>query len=306
MIKTAWRIWNDFLFQPIGTEVICIYRILLAVLVFANLMDISGHFLTWYGLHGILSSESLTLLQWEGAPKFSLLCLLPNDAVRTAYFWSLMLASISLCLGFCTTFSAGYVSMGLVSLYHYNPYISNGGDTFLRLVSIFMTFAPCGDRYSLDDRLFNKTGHHNDKSPWAQRMIQIQLAVAYWGAFWFKANGPLWWDGTAVYYATRLPELMNGPFPLLDTLWFCKLSSWSTLIVEFAAWTLIWYRSTKYYVLAVLVVLHAFIAYLFVLPYFQALFVCTLLTFVDVANIKNAFAYIDKLTNRQQSSGSVK
>jgi hypothetical protein len=179
--------------------------------------------------------------------------------------------------------------MGFVTLYHHNPFIFNSGEALLRLNSIFLTFAPAHENYSLDCWLRARKGlpaYPPLRCPWAQRMIQLQLAIAYAGAFGSKMFGPQWWDGSAVYYATRIPQFINFPFPLLDQLWFCRLSTWMTLLIEFAGFTLIWFKPLRRYVIGVLLLLHAGIAYLFFLPIFQSLFVATLVTFIEAEQVK--------------------
>lgn len=228
--------------------------------------------------------EILKKVFWQGQARFDLLLLSANDAASQAYLYSLILAAFCLMLGLATRFSAGYLAMGFISLYHHNPYIFNAGEALFRLNSIFLTFAPSNEHYSLDCWIRAKRGlpaYPALRCPWAQRMIQLQLTIAYFGAFCSKAMGPQWRDGSAVYYASRLSELINFPLPLLDQIWFCRFSSWMVLLIELAGFTLIWFKPIRPYVLVVLLLLHLGIAYLFILPFFQFLFMVTLLTFLE-------------------------
>lgn len=283
MLKAIIEKWRRFWFQPIGSETIAIYRILFGFLALVDLADISPSFLVWYGRSGIMSTEVLQKVFWHG-PRFDLLLLSSNDWTSQVYFYSLIFAAVCLMLGLCTRFSAGYLALGFISLYHHNPYIFNSGEALFRTNAIFLTFAPAGQRYSLDCLLRSKRGlpaYPAVRCPWPQRMIQLQLAIAYAGAFWSKVQGPQWIDGSAVYYATRMTEFINLPLPLLDQMWFCRLSTWMTLLIEFTGFTLIWFKPIRSYVLVSLVLLHAGIAYLFFLPFFQCLFVVTLVTFLE-------------------------
>lgn len=284
MLAAVTKKWRQFWFEPIGSEAIAIYRILFGFLALVDLVDISKSFLVWYGSSGIMPVEILKKVFWHGQARFDLFLLSGNDLASQVYFYSLIFAAFCLMLGLCTRFSAGYLAMGFISLYHHNPYIFNAGESLFRMNSIFLTFAPANEKYSLDCWLRAKRGlpdYPALRCPWAQSMIQLQLAIAYAGAFGSKMLGPQWCDGSAVYYASRLTEFINLPLPLLDQLWFCRFSTWMTLIIEFAGFTLIWFKPARPYVLVALLILHAAIAYLFILPFFQALFIATLVTFLE-------------------------
>lgn len=276
--------WRVFFFEPISPAAIGLYRILFGWLVLLTLLDIGQKFLVWYGHNGILDFELMKLACWNGEGHFDLLSLCPNDLCLQIYFGSLIISALALMVGLCTTFSAGYTAMGLISLYNHNPYIFHGGDHMVMLICIFLTFSAAGEIYSLDRWLLEKKWNSKFPkpcSPWGQRMVQLQLAIVYFGAFWFKIGESNWLDGTAVYYCTRFPDLMHNSLPLLDQMWFCRICTWGTLALEFAGFTLIWFKPLRYYVLAGLFLMHAGIDYVFNLPIFQWLFLCTLITFIE-------------------------
>jgi hypothetical protein len=285
--------WRGFWFEPIGTETIAIYRILFGFLAVVDLVDISASFSVWYGRSGIMPVDILQKVFWQGQARFDLFLLSPDDWTSQAYLYSLIVAAVCLMLGLGTRFSAGYLAMGFVSLYHHNPYIFNAGEALFRLNSIFLTFTPSNEHYSLDSWLRSKRGlpaYPPLRCPWAQRMIQLQLTIAYFSAFWAKTLGLQWRDGSAVYYASRLTELINFPMPLLDQIWFCRLSSWAVLLIEFTGFTLIWFKPVRPYVLIAMLLLHLGIAYLFILPFFQFLFMVTLVTFMEPELVKDMMA----------------
>src|SRR6516164_5819746 len=88
--------------------------------------------------------------------------------------------------------SIALVFLCLTSIQQRNLYITHGGDTFLRLAGFFLIFAPAGAALSLD-RLIGmwrgKDSGVRPRSPWAQRMIQIQLALVYLTTFLVKIKG---------------------------------------------------------------------------------------------------------------------
>lgn len=287
-MRRLWRIFQSFLFQPIGTESLGLFRIVFGLLVLQQLtLGIAPDLLLWFGSHSAVPFDLVQQYAWQGEARFDLLALLPNDAAIVIYFSSLVLAALFLVLGLFSRFSSAYLAMGLVSLHHHNPALFNGGDNMMRIMSIFLALSPCGASYSLDAKLgLVEKNYASFLFPWSQRMIQIQMAIAYCGAFWVKAISPQWYDGSAIYFATRLVDFMNGEFPLLDQIWFCKLACWFTLAVELASWTLIWMPRCRKVILPLLVFLHLSIDYLFRLPVFEYVFIAGLITFIPPENIR--------------------
>jgi hypothetical protein len=176
----------------------------------------------------------------------------------------------------------------MLSLHNHQPFNINGGDTMLRLYSFYLMFSDSGAALSVD-RLIKRwtapTLGENSRprliSPWGQRMIQIQLALAYWSTFENKIAGKQWVEGTAVYYAVRLDDLARFQMPYLyNNPLFCKFLTWFTLAVEGSMWTLVWFKEFRYYVLAAAVAMHLGIDYSINLPVFEWAFMAGFVTFI--------------------------
>jgi hypothetical protein len=285
MLSKAWNSWRVFWFEPQPVEPLALYRILFGLLVLQMaVLHVGADFLTWYGSHAVISTEAIAHSFWQGQPRFDILLLFSgNDLYLTIYFLTFILAAAFLTVGFATRYSAIWVCLGLISLHHHMPYNINGGDAFMRLASMFLAASPCGEALSIDNYLRRKRGITVTRmhSPWCQRMIQVQLALAYCTTFLWKASGQQWQDGTAVYYATRLDDMIRLQIPwLLDNLVILKGLTWYTLFIECASWTLIWFRPLRYYVLAGVFLLHFGIDLFISLPVFQWVFIATLVTFI--------------------------
>ena len=291
--------WRRFFFQPSPVLSIAIFRILFGLLVLESaVIHVGDNFLDWYGPNAVIPIESVKAYFWHNQPRLDILLLFPNESGwLLGYFASFVVAAVCLTLGLGTRFCALWVSLGLISLHHHDPFNINGGDAFLRLVSIFLVFSPCGYALSLDNVIRRKLGKPIPElhMPWAQRMIQLQLAIAYCATFWAKFSGEQWLDGTAVYYATRLEDLIRFDLSFLfDNLWFCKALSWYTLAVEFAMWTLVWVKELRYYVLAATLFLHIGIDAAINLPVFEWAFIATLVTFIDSEDIARAYSWLKR------------
>lgn len=285
-LKALLEAWRRFFFEPQLVLPLALYRIVFGLLVLQSLLiHVGVEFLTWYGPNAIIPLEAVKEHFWHNSPRFDVMLLLPReDGWFIAYFASLVIAAVLLVLGLCTRYSAAYVCLGLISLHHHDPFNINGGDTFLRLTSMFLAVSPCGEAWSVDNWIKRKRGIEIERehSPWALRMIQIQLCIAYCDTFFCKIVGTQWLEGIAVYYAVRLDDMQkfNLPFGLYDQLWFCKFLTWYTLVIEFAMWTFVWFREARYYCLAGALLLHLGIDMTINLPVFEWAFIACLATFI--------------------------
>jgi hypothetical protein len=290
-LKAAWEAWRKFWFEPQSVLPLAFYRILLGLLILQSLViHVGTDFLTWYGPNAIVPIEAVKQYFWNGEPRFDVLLIFPQeDGWYVGYYISLVIATIFSTIGLCTRYSAFYVCLGLISLHHHDPYNINGGDTFIRLTSIFLAMSPCGEAWSVDNWIKTRRGIAIDRihSPWALRMIQVQLALAYCDTFWCKVVGAQWLDGTAVYYATRLDDMLKFNIPFLfDNLFFCKLLSWGTIVIEFSMWTLVWFKEIRYFVLFSALCLHLGIDMTINLPVFEWAFIFCLVTFIEPKDLE--------------------
>lgn len=301
-VKSLYEHWRKFWFAPEGTLTIGVYRILFGLLILQiALIHLSGRFTEWYGEKAIVPLPTVINYFWYKEPRFDLFLLFPqSEPTFTLFYVALIVSGITLTLGLCSNFSALLVWLLLLSMHHQDPYNINGGDAFLRAVAPFLVMSHCGDSFSVDAWIDRKRGVFRPalRSPWAQRLIQVQLALVYWQTFICKVSGAQWLDGTAVYYATRLDDMLRFPLPLVSD---CKpvftIMTWFTLVIEFAGWTLIFVRELRYYVLIGLVMLHLGIDYMINLPVFEWAFIFALLTFVDSTDLE---AFLVKLSDRRR------
>jgi hypothetical protein len=187
-----------------------------------------------------------------------------------------------------------FVFLCLTSIQQRNLYITHGGDTFLRVAGFFLMFAPAGAALSLDRlirmRRGKEAGAVQPRSPWAQRMIQIELALLYFSAFCWKAEGPAWVQGTALYYVYHLDEVRRFPIPS----WFLhplllKLGTWSAMALEFALGVLIWIKEFRYYLLALGVLFHLTLEYSLNIPLFEWDILSAYVLFIEPADLERAW-----------------
>ena len=171
---------------------ISLFRVIDGALVIATLLLLRPDWLTWYGVHGWLGLP--TALKLEPGNRLNLFSVLPqSNAWNEALFWVALGSAILLTIGLFTRLNSVLVFICLTSIQQRNLYITHGGDTFLRLAGFFLIFAPDGTAFSVDRLIRLRRGKESPtiqpRSPWAQRMIQLQLSFLYLATFLLKIKG---------------------------------------------------------------------------------------------------------------------
>ena len=288
--------WNEFFFAPQRPTPISLFRILYGCCVLATLILLHPDWLTWFGVH---SWETLsTIRQIEPGTRLNLFTVIPqSDAWINGLFWVFLASAVCLTAGFVTRLNTVVVYLCLTSIHQRNLYINHGGDTFLRVAGFFLIFAPAGAAFSVDRLLRIRRGKEGaeiqPRSPWAQRMIQFELALVYFTSFWWKSMGAPWVDGTALYYVLHLEEIRRFPVPhWIQQPVILKLGSWLALALEFSLGVLIWIKELRYPLLLAGLLFHLCLEYTLNIPMFQWDILSAYVLFVDPADLTRAWNWV--------------
>ncbi len=300
--STFAKAWNDFWFKPTAPTGIALYRMMAGLLTLISGIHLAPDLLLWLGNRGVVSLE--TSRQFWPVPVIDLFSLLPpGDAWVVAYFVFSMVAAILLAIGLFTRASAFFVWLWLVSSYHRNPTITNAGDTLLQVGVFFLIFSQAGRALSADQWRRRSAGKETQLSPegppWAQRMIQIQLAVMYLADFYLKSQTADWANGTAVYYAARIDSLWGWRLPyLFEHLWTIQLCTWGVFAFELLFPILVWIREFRYFILGIGVLFHLLCNFSFNFLFLQWIILSTYVTFIEPEPLQRAWQRIRAWRNR--------
>jgi uncharacterized membrane protein YphA (DoxX/SURF4 family) len=284
LIQRVIRGWNQFFFEPTSTATMGIYRIFFGVVVFISTLGKLPYRNLFYGDSGIVSYS--TISHFFPGNAFLYFRWVPGtDPGLLFYFLAILLACVLLTFGVFTRLSSIAVFLGIISLSNRNFFVDNAGDDFMRINALILMFSQAGAAYSFDRWLRVKRGKEGSalplKSPWAQRLLQLQLAYLYLDTFFLKLSGPGWQDGTALYYALHYVELQRFTFKyLFYYLWQIKLMTWGTLVIEFSGAILIWFRKLRYPILLLAFCLHVGINLTMQFPVFQYVMMVSLISFI--------------------------
>jgi hypothetical protein len=316
-IRTIAAAWNRFFFEPASPLPVALYRIALGLTLLADAALKVPYVKDFYGPDGLVSLEGTRHL--EVGRGISLFSILPQaDETAIAVFALSCLAMLTMTAGLFTRASAAVVFLTLTSLHHRNPAILNGCDSLLRIMPLFLAMSSAGERLSVDAWLRRRRGvaPRDLVSPWAHRMMQLQLSILYVTTVLLKFRGQAWIDGTALYYIVRLPEFARFPVPYLpEHLWALKAATWGTLVVESALGVLVWVKELRRPVLCAGVLLHLGIEYSMNVPIMQWANLGAFTLFLEESDIERALRFLrrrlkwDKAaveSREQQSMDSLK
>jgi hypothetical protein len=298
--------WNDFFFREQSPLPVCCFRILFGTMVAATLVLMRPDWLAWYGPRAWLSLATMHLLE-PGSPLNVLAYMPQTNAWINGFFWLFLASSLCLACGFLTRLNSVIVFIGLNSMDQRNLYILHGGDTFLRVASFFLMFAPAGAALSVDHLIRVPRGKEgNDvtpRAPWAQRMIQYQLAILYFSTFCWKLKGHAWLNGTALYYVYHLDEMQRFPVPSLFLKpMVLKLASWAALALEFSLGVLIWVKRLRYWLLGLGLLFHLFLEYSLNVPLFEWDVLTAYVLFIEPGDLSRALSWLRRHTRLAHSN----
>lgn len=302
------RAWNKFWFEPISPVPIALFRIIYGLLALQTLYHFSMEFWLLYGGHSILTTDEIATVWWQFDPHFDPLALLPHrEWCYWAYFGTICVSSVLLSFGLFTRYAAFYLFSGLCALQTHFPFNYNAGDRYLLIVSFLLMFSNAGDALSIDNLIKRRQedwrtadGEPVMKPGWVQRMLQVELAVAYCHTSLSKLAGQQWLDGSSIYLCTRFADFRRFPVPFIfDSASGCTLVAWLTLLTEFALWTLIWIKELRYWVLLAGLIMHVFIEWSMNIPVFEGLFVATYILFIDPKDLRACMRRINAAIERK-------
>ncbi|AIE83405.1 HTTM domain-containing protein [Fimbriimonas ginsengisoli] len=292
-----------------------LFRILIGSLSFLNCFLLWLHWESWFSEKGyvpawlgqlwldpnypLFSEPSLHKIT---IPRIDLLNGVTDARIAIPFFFLITLFSLTTALGLWTRFSTIALAIGVVSLQHRNAAILHGGDTVLRVSVLYLALAPCGLACSVD-RLIGLWKGTIAPVPikvslWAQRLVCYNTALVYFTTVWLKYFGTFWRQGIATYFPSRLAEFYRFPVPrFVNEVPFVYLTTYGTLIIEFALATLVFFRPLRKYVLLAGVLMHGYIEYSMNIPLFSFLMVSCYLCFYDGEEVS---AWAERLGHRMR------
>ena len=192
-----------------------------------------------------------------------------------------VLSGIALMVGIYTRITTVTTVILWASVYVANPYVGSGGDAVLRMVLFYLCFTDAGQKWSVDAWLRERRGFRTRILPtWTSAILHNlavvlmihQIVMVYVGSALWKLQGPVWRDGTAVYYPlqTEAYSPWNDVLhPILANALFVSGATYTAIIVQLLFPLLLLYRPTRMVALVIITGMHLGIGFLMGIMYFS-------------------------------------
>lgn len=228
--------WTEKVVEVFGADLrsLAIFRVVLALLVLADLANRATDMTAHYSDRGILpravvandpdvlSPYAFSLNLISGLPQFQALL-----------FGVAALAALAMLAGYRTRLAVFVVWVLLLSIQYRNPLVLASGDILLRLLLFWSLFLPLGAVWSVDRVRRGGPSRLSMKFlSFGTVALFLQIAVMYWVTAILK-TGDEWRDGTALYYTLSQEQVANqlGTF-LLNFPTLLVIASFATLALE--------------------------------------------------------------------------
>jgi hypothetical protein len=157
-----------------------------------------------------------------------------SAAFQAALFVVAGLFAIALLVGYRTLLATLVSWFLLISLHNRNLAITQGGDVLLRMLLFWGLFLPLDERWSVDAARLPKTTTRGERAfSVGTAALTLQVCFMYWFAVALKSD-PVWRsEGSAVYYALHIEQLVTplGKY-LLGFPQLLKILTFATLAIE--------------------------------------------------------------------------
>lgn len=288
--KNILKAWDKFFFEERPTEGLALFRIVYMTMIFFYFLLDVGNVVDFYGPHAIISLETARReFPWVHANLFFLF----NVSYEFTYLLMAVYGLSIVCsiLGLFTRYSLLTALICMVSFQQRNIWLLSSSETLMRLILVYLVVSPCGHTLSVDAILGRKFVMFKQKRSWpiwSLRLIQIQISVVYLWTVWHKLKGNAWFDGSAVYFATRLENMSNFTIPfIMDSKLILKLLTWGTLAIEIALATLVWIKEFRRPVIFAGLLFHLGIEWVMCIPFFEINMMILLMNFFTPEEMRN-------------------
>lgn len=185
----------------------------------------------------------------------------------------------------------------LISVHDLSPAVFFSNDKALRYFGLCLIFAPIGPS-SDHEEFWNSSSHASI----VLRLIQVEYAMIWTGAWFFKIWSPKWRSGEALWFVLQSESRVSSfsraliahiysaiqsnslaanqiEIPLIE--WISRGATWGVLLAEFfLSWGL-FLKPTRRYALIIGFALHVLILLFMNVDIFQAMMLLGLLTFIN-------------------------
>jgi hypothetical protein len=251
------RAWDRFWFAPTSARPLGAFRIALGVIALVNVALLLANPDPWLTDAGLLRGHEARVL--AGPLRPSPLQWVQDPVSVRIFLVAVGATAVPFILGWRTRLFAVLLYLGTLSIHNRDLMATCGMDVLLVVLLFYAMLSPCGAAYSLDARRAarRRAGPAEPLiSPWAQRLVQLQISVLYFCTVTLKLGGACWIDGSALHYILHNEEVRRFTFGIEEYPLLTSVLTYTTLLIELALPFLLWVRAARPFMLACGVLLH--------------------------------------------------
>ena len=195
-----------------------LFRIALALVLIYDLFVRTTDMTAFYSDGGVLPRAAHLQLYSDYPYWFSVHMLTGSVLGQSCLFCYALVCALALLVGYRTRWATLFSWLLLISLHNRNPMVIQGGDILLRMLLFWGLFLPLEARFSLD-RLFGNTSKNLNEPQQGidpARVVTIgsfavllQVSFVYWFSAALKSDAAWTTDGTAIYYALSIDQMVK-------------------------------------------------------------------------------------------------
>ena len=305
--------WTYYEQPTIGLS---LYRVILSFLVLKNAIFYLPMAEELFGANGIVPfNDYITLMGY-----FKINFLIYPFNVQ---FASQIFLVIIIILACCFMFAIGNKLVGILflicvfSLNQRNGFILDGSDNVISTTLPFLIFSDSYKYFRYDEKSI-VTRHLSLKNKSIIQLsvffsfmcliaLKIQICYVYFFTALHKLQGDMWLNGTAIYYTMRVQEFMATKWniPLTQNHYFVVMSTYFTIFWELSFCYLVWFRSTRLFILFFGTILHIGIWIFMRIDNFSWIMIASYLFFIPDKEYMNFTYQLNMTYNRLIAHQSV-
>ena len=289
-LRDFWTDWHNFWFKPQSSLPVALFRICFGLIFLTQILTQYWHdFPVFFGSHPILTHANYVAYWQYKDFLINIFDFLPiSTAWHIGVFVVILLSTIFMTVGLFTRVSTFITFILFTSISNQFPFLCNAGDDMQRLVLFLLLFTRAGDALSIDclreqpkENWYQAFFVPPLSAPWGQRMLQLQISIAYISTALLKINSDIWFSGNGLNYASRLVDFGKFTIPfVLDHRFSLYLLNWLTLVVEFSLGTLVWISEFTNWILLAGVIFQLTIDWTMNIPIFEFVFISMYILFI--------------------------
>ena len=198
----------------------------------------------------------------------------------------LIVCFTAMALGVVSNLAVTGAFLGSLLQIHWNPFPLSSAHQVLVVMLFCLVWADTGAVWSVDEWRRRQAGARPsppaEQPVWPLRLMQCQVALIYASSGLWKLFGPVWRDGSGVFYALSNNVFHRAPVAIpVEATTLLAAATYATLLFELAFPVLLLTRPTRRFALAVGVMLHIGLWLTLELGLFSWLMVASYLAFLD-------------------------